>query len=44
MQINTFVRLGAGARNPTEVKPIELRPSIEHVSMEWFILSKHMLN
>lgn len=29
MQVNTFVRLGAGAKSPEQVKPIILQPSIE---------------
>ena len=32
VQVNTFVRLGAGARKAEEVKPIEIRPAIIDVS------------
>ena len=28
IQVNTFVRLGAGSRNPEEMKPIEIKPSV----------------
>ena len=29
IQVNTFVRLGAGAKDPSQIKPIELRPDIK---------------
>lgn len=29
MHVNTFVRLGAGAKDPSEIKPIVLEPSVE---------------
>ena len=32
VQVNTFVRLGAGAKQVTEVKPIEIKPAIIEVS------------
>ena len=32
VQVNTFVRLGAGAKKATEVKPIEIKPAVIEVS------------
>lgn len=28
VQVNTFVRLGAGSRNPEEMAPIEIKPAV----------------